>query len=70
MARLDSSSMGRMENGLTERAHMSVRDEREGATAGMHKPEEKAPFSKCAKASRADWAERWRRRPGGSWPAW
>jgi hypothetical protein len=32
---------------------MSVREEREGATTGMHKPKEKAPFGECAKASQA-----------------
>jgi hypothetical protein len=55
------------EEGLTGGAHMSTKEERECATAGMDKPEEKAPFGECAKASRADWAGRGRRRPGESW---
>jgi hypothetical protein len=33
---------------------MSAREEREGATAGMHELDEKAPFGGCAKASQAD----------------
>jgi hypothetical protein len=37
--------------------HGSDTREREGATAGMHKPEEKVPFGEYAKASRNDLAE-------------
>jgi hypothetical protein len=49
---------------LIGRAHMAATREREGITAGMHKPKEKAPFGEYAKASRATWAE-W----GRWWPA-
>jgi hypothetical protein len=46
---LDLGGVIRMEKGLTGGARMSAREEREGATARMHKPEEKAPFGECAK---------------------
>jgi hypothetical protein len=48
---------------------MSVREEREGATAGMQKPEEKVPFSECAKASQVDWAQWGRWWPRGTCPS-
>jgi hypothetical protein len=41
--------------GPTGGARMAVTREREGATTGMHKPEEKVPFGECAKASQAEW---------------
>jgi hypothetical protein len=62
----DSGGAGTKKKGLIGGAHMSVREEREGAIARLHKPEEKAPFCECAKASQADWAEWRRQRPGGS----
>jgi hypothetical protein len=51
---------GRKKIGLIGRLHMSVRKGREGVTAGMHKPEEKACFGEYAKVSQASWAERGR----------
>jgi hypothetical protein len=39
------------------RARKVVTREGQGVTAGMHKPKEKVPFGKCAKASRVGWAE-------------
>jgi hypothetical protein len=67
-ARSDSGGMERKKIGLTDRAHMSVREEREGPIAGMHKFEEKAPFGECGKAPRANWAEWGRWRPGETGP--
>jgi hypothetical protein len=57
MVLLDMGVTGRKKKRLTGRAHMSAREERESATAGMHKPEEKVPFGECAKASRANWTK-------------
>jgi hypothetical protein len=64
---LDSCSTGRKKKWLTGGAHMSAGKEIEGATTGMYKPEEKVPFGECTKASWANWAERGRWRPMGSW---
>jgi hypothetical protein len=67
MVLLDLGVTGRKKKRLTGRAHMSAREERESATAGMHKPEEKVPFGECAKASRANWTKQGRRQPEGWW---
>jgi hypothetical protein len=39
--------------GPTGEARMAVTREREGASAGMHEPEDIVPFGECAKASQA-----------------
>jgi hypothetical protein len=49
---------GRRKRRPTGGARITVIRERKGVTTGMHKPEEKASFTECAKASQAGWAER------------
>jgi hypothetical protein len=66
-AQPDLGGVGMKKKRVTGGAYMSAREEREGATARMQKPEEKAAFGECAKASRADWAKQGRLGPVGSW---
>jgi hypothetical protein len=47
----------REKKGLTCGAHVSVTGEEKRRFGGLRKPKRKVPFSKCAKALRASWAE-------------
>jgi hypothetical protein len=53
-----SGGVAREKKGLTRGTYMSVTEEEKRCHSVMHKPERRAPFDECAKASRASWAER------------
>jgi hypothetical protein len=58
----ECSGVGGEKKGLTCGAHMSVIGEEKRRSGGIGKPEGKTPFDVYAKAFRASWAERGRRR--------